>query len=99
MNKIITLENGLEVEIEDNFRPYEISEKDILKSTTERLSGLISSIIDPVNESFTKLQENVELESAKLTVGVKVGMEGNFFVAKTTGEANFQIELSVRPKK
>ena len=98
MSKIITLENGLSIEIDDNLDSYEISEQEIPKSTTEKLSNLINALITPVNQSFANLKEHVDLESAKLTVGVKVGMEGNFFVAKSTGEASFQIELTVRPK-
>ena len=96
MNKIITLDDGIQVEVEvDESQAMEISDHDLVNSSIDKLKTLMNKIGEPIADSIVELGQNINIESTKITVGVKVGVEGNFFVAKSTGEANIQVEMTI----
>ena len=100
MIQIIKLADGLELETEireDQVR--EISSQKIASSTMEKIKPLLNTVIQPISEVYSELSKDMIIESSKVSIGIKVGLEGNFFVAKSAAEANIQIEMTLRPAK
>lgn len=96
MNKIITLNNGLQIEVDvSENEAMEISDNDFVDSSIDKIQSLLGKVCIPIAESINQLGGNLNVESTKVTIGVKVGVEGNFFVAKSTGEANIQVEMTL----
>lgn len=99
MNKIIELSDGVEVEIDVNENDImEISNGSPIESSMEKVEELLSSVITPINNAFSTFNEKIDIESAKVTVGVKFGATGNVFIAKSSVEANLSIELTIKAK-
>lgn len=96
MNRIITLENGLQIEVEVNEnQALEISDNDFVDSSINKIQSLLKEVCTPIASTLNELKDSLNLESTKITIGVKVGVEGNFFIAKSTGEAHIQVELTL----
>jgi hypothetical protein len=99
LSKIITLKNDIQIEVDiDDTEAMEISDNEFVDSSIDKIKTLLSNVCEPIAESIIELGENINVESTKVTVGVKVGVEGNFFVAKSTGEANIQVEMTLGKK-
>lgn len=98
MTKIIKLNDGLEVEIEiDENQAYEISDNGVINSSIDQIQGLLKKVILPFSNTYKELNKDMCIESTKITIGVKIGLEGNFILAKSSAEANIQVEMSLRP--
>jgi len=99
MLKIIKLNDGVEVEVEvqDN-QGFEISNSNSIDSSIDRVQELLKKIIRPISETYEELNQDVTLESAKVAVGIKIGIEGNFILAKSNAEAHILVEMTLRPK-
>jgi hypothetical protein len=96
LNKIITLNDGIQVEVEINENEaFEISDTDFVDSSIDKIQLLLHKVCTPISATFNELEKSINVESTKVTIGVKVGVEGNFFIAKSTGEANIQVELTI----
>jgi hypothetical protein len=97
MKKIIELNDGLEVEVElSENQAREISFNQKINSSIEDISGLLSKVIKPISNTFKELNKQVELSETKVTLGVKIGVEGGFILAKSTAEAHIQVEMVLR---
>ena len=98
MTRVITLNDGLEVEVEvDNNETSEISNDDVVNSSIDRLQQLLSRVMQPISNTYRELNKDVNIESTKVTIGVKVGVEGNFILAKSSAGANIQVEMTLKP--
>ncbi|MCK4503241.1 MAG: hypothetical protein KAU22_09400 [Desulfuromonadales bacterium] len=98
MTRIIKLKDGIEVEVEvDEKHAYEISDKESVKSSIDEIQNLLSKVMKPISNTYKELSKDMSIDSAKVTVGVKIGLEGNFILAKSTAGANIQVEMTVRP--
>jgi len=96
MNRIITLKDGVDVEIEvDDQQAYEISDGSLVDSSIDKMQNLIAKVCTPISNTFNDLERHINVESTKVTIGVKVGIEGNFILAKSTGEAHIQVEITL----
>ncbi|QYJ91558.1 CU044_2847 family protein [Shewanella halotolerans] len=97
MNKIVKLNDGLEVEIEtyDNQDRY-ISLDNRIDTSIENINEFLSKIIKPVSNTYKELNKSVKISETKVTLGVKLGGEGGFVLAKTTAEAHIQVEMVMR---
>jgi predicted DNA-binding antitoxin AbrB/MazE fold protein len=99
MLQVIKLKDGIEVEIEvekNTARP--ISHNKNVETSLKEMQSLLAKVIKPISNTFNSLQTEVEIAEAKVTVGVKLNVEGNFILAKSSVEANFQVELLLRPQ-
>ena len=99
MTEIITLNDGLEIEVEvseDEVR--EISDDDgVVDSSIEKIQALLTQVMQPISNTFKELNKDVAIESTKVTIGVKVGVTGNFILAKSSIGANIQVEMTLKP--
>ncbi|PHR95165.1 MAG: hypothetical protein COA68_17555 [Oceanobacter sp.] len=97
MNKIIQLKDGLKIEIElDDKQAREISLDNKIESSIEDISGFLSKVIKPISNTYKELNKEVNVFETKVTLGVKIGIEGGFILAKSTAEAHIQVEMVMR---
>jgi len=100
MTQIISLNDGIDVEVElDDNVAREISYKDSVDSSIERIHELLSKIVKPISNTYSELSQSTEIESTKVAIGIKVGVEGNFILAKSSAGANIQVEMILKPRK
>lgn len=97
MTKVIKLNDDIEVEIEvDDAKAYEISDGQVIDSSLEKIQTLLTKVMKPISNTYKELDKAMSLESAKVSVGIKIGLEGNMIIAKTNTEANIQIEMTLK---
>lgn len=97
MNKIITLNDGVLVEVEiDESQAHEISHNDVVNSSIDQIQSLLLKVIHPFSETYKELNKSMSIESAKVTIGINVGIEGNFILAKSNLGANIQVEMTLK---
>jgi len=97
MNKIVKLKDGLEVEIElDDNQAREISLDNKIEASIDDISGFLSKVIKPISNTYKELNKEVKIFETKVTLGVKIGVEGGFILAKSTAEAHIQVEMVMR---
>ncbi|MBM0417627.1 CU044_2847 family protein [Aeromonas veronii] len=98
MNKVIYSDDGIGFEVSVNEQDaYEISSQGGSISL-DNLESLLKKITKPFTSVYEELNKDIEIESAKISIGIKVGVQGSFFIAKSTGEANIGLELTMRTK-
>ena len=97
MTKIIKLENDLEVEVEINDnQAEEISDNNVVDSSIDKIESLLTKVMKPISNTYKELDKDMSIESAKVTIGVKIGVEGNFILAKSSAGANIQVEITLK---
>lgn len=98
MIKVIRLNDGVEVEVEvDENEAQEISADGSVDSSIDKIHSLLAKVMQPISNTYKELSRDVNIESTKVTVGVKIGVEGNFILAKSSAGANIQVEMTLRP--
>ncbi|PSU20666.1 hypothetical protein CTM97_12195 [Photobacterium phosphoreum] len=99
MNKVITLSDGVEVEVElQDGNLLEISNCNTVDSSITKITDLLTKVVEPVSDAYNSISEKVDIESVKVTVGVKFGVSGNVFVAKSSADASINVELTFKAK-
>ena len=96
--KIIKLSDGLEVEVEiSDQQAHEISDKGSVDSSIDSIQDMLTKVMTPISNTYKELNKDVQIDSAKVVIGVKIGVEGNFILAKSSAGANIQVEMIFRP--
>lgn len=98
MNKIINLKDGICVEVEiDDQQAKEISfQNNTVSTSIEEVNDFLIKIIRPISDTYKSLIQDVNISETKVTLGVKIGVEGGFILAKSTAEAHIQVEMTIR---
>ncbi len=100
MTKIIQLQDDVQVEIEINQdQAQEISDGREVESSIDKIQDLLKKVMQPISNTFKELNKDVSIESTKVSVGIKIGIEGNFILAKSSASANIQVEMTLKPIK
>lgn len=96
--KILKLNDGVEVEVEiKDDQAQEISDSALSVNTSlNQLQTLLTKVVEPISNTYKELSKDMSIESAKISIGVKIGIEGNFILAKSTAGANIQVELTMK---
>lgn len=100
MATVIKLNDGLEVEVDvdvDEAQAREISYKQTVDSSIDKIETLLTKVMQPISNTYKELGKDMSIDSATVTIGVKIGVEGNFILAKSTAGANIQVEMTLRP--
>lgn len=98
VTKTIILNDGLKVEVEvSENEAHEISDGLVVDSSIDNLKNLLSKVMHPVSNVSKELNKDMKIDSTKISVGVKIDIEGNFILAKSNVGANIQVEMVVRP--
>lgn len=97
MNKIIKLNDGLDVEIEiDETQARQISFENKINTSIEDIDIFLSKVITPISNTYKELNKSVNISETKVIIGIKFGIEGGFILAKSTAEAHIQVEMVMR---
>lgn len=97
MNKIFKLNDGLEVEIEINDeQARQISFDNKIDSSIEDIKKFLSKVVVPISSTYKELNKTVKISETKITLGIKIGIEGGFVLAKSSAEAHIQVEMVLR---
>jgi hypothetical protein len=100
MSNIITLKDGLMVEIDINENEKyakEISSDDIIDTSIEKIQDFLLKVIKPISNTYKELDKEMSIHETKITIGVKSGAEGNFILAKSNISSNIQVEMTLKP--
>ena len=96
---LIKLKDGIEVEVElEENQVMEISNNINVDSSLEQLQEILSKIVKPISNTYKELNKDMSIESAKINIGIKIGVEGNFILAKSSVGANISVELTMKAK-
>jgi hypothetical protein len=97
---ILPFDNGLCVEVTaDRDAIVELSSKDLPSKLGEGLSGLRKAIREISAEAagaISDIKDLLEITQLEIEVGLGVQAEGNFYVVKGTGSANFKVKFTVK---
>lgn len=100
MTKIIQLKDGINVEVEiPADQAHEIafsSQNTTVDNSIDEIQSLLTKVIHPFTETYRELNKNISLESAKVAIGINIGIEGNFILAKSNLGANIQVEITFK---
>ncbi|GAC20968.1 CU044_2847 family protein [Paraglaciecola arctica] len=97
MDKIIKLSDGIQVEIEVSDEEAQlISNNTTVNSSINKVQSLIMAVCTPIGKTLKEISNDIDIESTKVTIGVKVGVEGNFILAKSSAGANIQVEMTLK---
>ncbi|MDP2851168.1 MAG: CU044_2847 family protein [Sulfuricurvum sp.] len=98
MTKIIKFTDGLDVEIEINEnQAHEIADHSVINASIDQVQTFLKKVMQPFSNTYKELSKDMNIDSTKISIGVKVGIEGNFILAKSSAEANIQVEMTLRP--
>lgn len=99
MIKNIKLKDGVEVEVLVNDdQAIEIADGSIVNSSIDKVQELLIKVMKPISNTYQELSKDIEIENAKVTIGVNVGVEGNFILAKSSAGSNIKVEMSFKTK-
>ncbi|MBV1952308.1 MAG: hypothetical protein KUG64_08965, partial [Cycloclasticus sp.] len=74
MQTVIRLKDGIEVEVEvSENQAREISGGSVVNSSIDEIQGLLTKLMSPIANTYRELDKSMSIESAKVSVGVKVG--------------------------
>ena len=97
MTKIIEWNDGLEVEIDiDDNSAYQISNSSKINSSNGDIHNILLKIMKPISKTYEDLSENLNIESTKISVGIKIGAEGNFILATSSMGANIEVQMTLK---
>lgn len=98
MTRIITMQDGLDVEVEiDNTQAQEIADNRVSDYSIDGIEKFMTKLIKPISNTYKEMNKSMSIESAKVSVGIKIGIEGNFILAKSNAGANIQVEFTLKP--
>jgi len=101
--KLIELADGTLVEVEDN-RPQAEQIADLGVAFLEdvsfenRVKPLLLKITKPLASVWQELHREMSVDKAEVELGLGFQGEGNLFVTKAVGRANFMVRLTMSPK-
>ncbi|MEX1200258.1 MAG: CU044_2847 family protein [Methylophaga sp.] len=96
MDTVIKLKDGIEFEVEVADGDYQqISTGSHIDKSIDGLKLMLSKVAIAVDDGLKGLSDSVEPGSATVTLGIKVGIDGNFFIAKSAVEANIKVEFKL----
>lgn len=100
MLKIIKLDDDIEVEVEiDDNQAHEISDYTKVDASIEQMQSLLTKVIKPISNTYKELNKDMCIDSAKISIGIKIGIEGNFILAKSSASANINVKMKLKPTK
>ena len=99
MQEVIELEDGVKVEVNINENSiHEISANGgVVNSSIDKLQSLLKKVMKPISNTYQELNKDVNIESTKVTVGVKIGIKGDFILASSSADAHIQVEMTLKP--
>lgn len=101
-SRLIQLQDGTLVEIEAGKpQPRELSGStaDRVKAHWDQINPILRNVIKGFSEVWDELNQDMEIEKAKVELGLSFEGEGNIYLAKATLGANLVVKLTLKPKE
>jgi len=93
MQKMIELKDGVKVDVNISDRDaIEISGNKVVESSLSNIQGLLKKVVQPVCNTYQELSKDMNIDSAKVTIGIKIDVEGNFILASSGIETHLLIK-------
>jgi hypothetical protein len=99
--KLIRLEDGTRIEVEATAADAEevAHGAELIKGVSiDDIRPLVLRVTKPLVEVWRELNQDMEVEGAEVELGLGFEGEGNLFVTKAKGSANFLLRLRLAPK-
>lgn len=103
--KLIQFEDGTLVEVEvppNQAQPISGGAADRIDTTVDatlnQVKPLLLKVCRPVKEVWSELNQDMDIESAEVQVGLSFEAEGNIYIAKSKAAANLTVKLVLKPK-
>jgi len=100
-SKLIQLEDGVFVEVEDPELPSQQlsgSLADKVHANIDKIKPILISIVQPILETWDEVNQKMNIEQAEAELGLSFDLEGNVYIAKVSAAANITIRLVLKPK-
>ncbi|MBD2069001.1 hypothetical protein H6F93_15975 [Leptolyngbya sp. FACHB-671] len=103
--KLIQFEDGTLVEVEvspDQVHPISGGAAARIDATVDatldRVKPLLLKVCHPIKAVWNEVNQDMEVETAEVQVGLSFEAEGNIYIAKSKAASNLTIKLVLRPK-
>lgn len=100
-SRLIRLQDGMLVEIETGKPPpRELagSVADKVNGSIEEIGPLLGKIVHAFRSAWDEMNQDMDIQQAKIELGVSFEGEGNLYLAKATASANLIVKLTLKPK-
>lgn len=100
--KLIKLKDGTLIEVassENDIQQISNKEAEKVKKGLEQIKPLFQKSIDTVVQSIVWVTEKIEIENVEIELGLGFEGEGNIYVVRGTGSANFNVKFTIKPKR
>lgn len=64
----------------------------------ERIKPLLLKACKPIAEAWKELNQDMDIDSAEVELGIGFEGEGNLYITKAKTEANLTVKLVLKPK-
>ena len=103
--KLIQFEDGTLVEVKvppDQVQPISGGAADHIDATVDatlaKVKPLLLKICRPLKEVWDEVNQDMDVETAEVQVGLSFEAEGNVYIAKSKAGANLTVKLVLKPK-
>lgn len=98
--RLIRLDDGtlVEVDAEPN-QPQHVSSRfaDEVSGKLDAMQSLLVQACEPVVKAWRELNQEMELETAQVELGLSFEGEGNLYITKAKAGANIVVTLTLKP--
>ncbi|MDX2244916.1 MAG: CU044_2847 family protein [Leptolyngbyaceae cyanobacterium bins.302] len=103
--KLIQFNDGTLVEVEvlpDQVQPISGGAADRIRATVDetldKVKPLLLKVCRPIKEVWGDLNQDMDIETAEVQVGLSFEAEGNVYIAKSKASSNLTVKLVLKPK-
>lgn len=99
--KLIQLEDGTLVEVEvltDQVKPVSGGFAEKVDATFDKIKPLLVRTCRPILDAWDELNQDMNIESAEVEIGLSFEAEGNLYVTRSNLGANLRVKLVLKPK-
>lgn len=94
---VITLDDGVKIQIElSPQQATEISGSARVDATLNSLKESFKCLAGPISNYAAELEINEKISQTKISLGLKVGIEGNFILSKSSADAHITLEFTIK---
>ena len=100
-SKLIRLKDSTLVEIESTGTGVSAiagGVADKVDTTLNTIKPLILKACEPISEVYHELNEKMNVAQIELELGLGFEAEGDLFITKAKGHANFVVKVTMKPK-
>ena len=100
-NQLISLNDGLIVEVEvpsDQVNQIAGGTIDQVNTAIDAVRPVLLKVCRPLTAVWNELGREMSIDNVEVEIDIGFSAEGSVFLAKSSGNANLKIKLSISPK-